>query len=392
MPDALTAYRAASWALVPLARLVLLRRRSRGKEHPQRWREKLGHASAARPGGPLVWLHAVGLGEVMALRALFPHLAGVSVLVTTGTRAAGEAISAQLPANAVHQFLPIDAPPFVDRFLEHWAPDVSVWCEQEVWPGFVQACRSRKVPLAMINARLNEKAFLKRRRFSALAKAILSQFEVISAQESASANFLTQLGGRNVTVGGSLKPAAPPLPNLPEVALALPDGVHWIAVSTHPEDEAICLNALVQMGLSAPPLIIAPRYVDRAQDIERQVASMGLADKVHVVEKTGQLGGYFPKANCTYIGGTQSDIEGHNPWEAARLGLSIVHGPRVANFEQDYQLLGEVATIVESGEALADFVAKADHGSLGHTAQEVALAQADRVRPLAEVLVRMATQ
>ena len=130
----LATYLAAS-RLVPLVAPGLLARRLvRGKELPDRWREKLGEASLPRPEGPLIWLHAVGLGEVLALRGLIAAMANPSAaefLVTSTTRGSAEVLARNLPPRTRHQFLPLDAPGEVARFLDHWRPDLSIWAEQD---------------------------------------------------------------------------------------------------------------------------------------------------------------------------------------------------------------------------------------------------------------------
>ncbi len=154
MGPALRGYLLAARA-VPLVAPALLRRRlARGKELPDRWREKLGEASRPRPDGRLVWLHAVGLGEVLALRGLIAamaQLSDVSFLVTSTTRGSAEVLAANLPPRSVHQFLPLDAPGYLDRFLDHWRPDLSIWSEQDLWPGAVVAADRRGIPLALVN-------------------------------------------------------------------------------------------------------------------------------------------------------------------------------------------------------------------------------------------------
>lgn len=392
MPDALRAYRAASWALVPLARPVLLRRRAQGKEHPQRWSEKLGQASAPRPDGPLIWLHAVGLGEVMALRALFPFLTEVSVLVTSTSRASGDAIAPYLPAGAVHQYVPLDLPPYAKQFLDHWRPDAVAWAEQELWPGLVSMAAARGIPQAIVNGRMRADAFTRKQKLPGLSRAVFGRMEWISAQTDDMAERFVGLGGRAVRVDGSLKPAAPPLQDDPAVADDLGGRNWWIGISTNETDDKLCLaaqKARVRDG-QASGLILAPRDLARLPDLKAVVSDLGLENHVHIVDRLGALGGYLHRASAAFIGGTTGDGAGKNPWEAARLGLAIVRGPQISNFKDDFAALGEAATVVETAEDLAEFLDTAPLKSLGSAAQKRALDQVDRVRPVAEALVRMA--
>ena len=183
----LRAYLLASQA-IPLAAPLLLRRRlARGKELPDRWREKLGEPSLPRPDGPLVWLHAVGLGETLALRGLIAAMAdqapAVEFLVTSTTRGSAEVFAANLPLRTRHQFLPLDAPTYLTRFLDHWRPSLSIWTEQDLWPGAVVATSARGIPLALINARMNAEAYARRARGKGLFSNLLARFRLIAAQD-----------------------------------------------------------------------------------------------------------------------------------------------------------------------------------------------------------------
>ena len=152
----LAAWLGLSRALPLVAPALLRRRLAQGREDPARWREKLGEPTAPRPKGRLVWLHAVGLGEVLALRGLILAMAAedpeLSFLVTSSARSSAQVMAANLPPRTQHQFLPLDAPRYLRRFLAHWQPDLSVWAEQDLWPGGVGAADRAGVPLALVNA------------------------------------------------------------------------------------------------------------------------------------------------------------------------------------------------------------------------------------------------
>jgi 3-deoxy-D-manno-octulosonic-acid transferase len=349
-------YRAAS-ALLPLAAPALLRRRlARGKEDPARWREKLGAPSRPRPDGRLVWMHAVGLGEVLALRGLIAAMAArdpaLCFLVTSTARSSAQVMAANLPPRTVHQFLPLDAPQYLARFLNHWRPALSVWAEQDLWPGAVAAAAARGVPLALVNARMNAAAFARRRRAAGLFRALLGQFALVVAQDDATARHLTALGARGVQVLPSLKSAAPPLAcndaHLARLRTALAGRRVWTAVSTHAADEGVALAAHLTVLARDPGacLILAPRVPDRAPDILRVAQGFGLAVArrsagqgpgagVYLADTFGELGLWYRLAPAALVGGGFG-VGGHNPWEAAALGCAVLHGPGVANFATDY--------------------------------------------------------
>ena len=151
-------YRLATIALTPCARPLLAWRAGRGKEDPSRLGERLGFPSLPRPDGQLVWLHGASLGESLSLLPLIERFIqrGIEVLVTTGTPGSARLLGARLPAGAFHQYLPLDAPRFVARFLDHWRPDLALFAESEIWPNFVGAVHARGAPLVLVNARISE--------------------------------------------------------------------------------------------------------------------------------------------------------------------------------------------------------------------------------------------
>ena len=370
---ALRAWLAATWALQPLLPWLLKRRLSRGKELPSRWREKLGYASLTRPNARLVWLHAVGLGEVLALRGLIAELArqapDLHFLVTSGTRASAEVFARNLPPRTVHQFAPLDAPGPARRFLAHWRPDLSIWAEQELWPGLVYRADSAGIPLALVNARMNAPA---------------------------------------PEAHGSLKPAAPPLEDQPEARAALAQTIGqrpvWIAAPTHPEDEALALAAHTRLLAGRPDalLILSPRLPARAPEILAAIHAAGLTAarrslgeapeaQVYLADTFGDLGLLYRLAPIAFIGGSMSAIEGHNPWEAAQLGCAILHGPRTGNFAADYAALDTAGAARQTAtpDTLYQALTRPETLEMAARAQSLRTARMDRLSHLCQNLLEL---
>lgn len=401
---ALRAYLAASRA-IPLAAPAHLRRRlACGKEHPDRWPEKLGHPSLARPEGPVVWLHAVGLGETLALRGLIAAMAartGAHFLVTSTTRASAEVMGRNLPDRTRHQFLPLDAPAYLARFLDHWRPSLSVWAEQDLWPGAVAAADARGIPLALVNARMNADAYARRRRWQGLYADLFACFRLIAAQDAATARHLEQLGARGVRVTGSLKAAAPPLSADPRALAAVQAQLvarqSVLLASSHPEDELVALRA----ATGRPLLLIAPRDPARGPEIAaaatahgltatRRSAGQGPTGDVWIVDTFGEMGLWYRLCPVTIIGGTFGATEGHNPWEPAALGSAILHGPRTANFAVDFESLHQNGAALQvSPEALGAALA-ADHAAMAARGTALSQAAQGSLAPLAAELLDLA--
>jgi 3-deoxy-D-manno-octulosonic-acid transferase len=410
----LSAYRALSCVLPLVAAPLLRRRLARGKEDPARWREKLGEPTAARPPGRLIWLHAVGLGEVLALRGLIAAMAAqdadLSFLVTSSARSSGQVMAANLPPRTQHQFLPLDAPHYLRRFVSHWRPDLSIWAEQDLWPGAVVEADRAGVPLALVNARMNGAAFARRSRARNLYADLFPRFRLIAAQDATTARHLTALGAPNPRVTGSLKAAAPPLAADPAQLSALQSILGnrplWLLASSHPEDETAALIAHQQHLQTTPDavLVIIPRDPTRAPAISAAAKAQGLTvarksqathpdatTQVHIVDAFGDLGLWYRLAPTALIGGTFGPTEGHNPWEPAALSCAILHGPRTANFAADFAALAAAdAALPVTPDSLAQALSQ-DHRAMAARALSLSQAAKDSLSPLATDLLGLMT-
>ena len=141
---------------LPLIQLLLRRRIARGKEDPARIDERRGIASLQRPEGPLVWLHAASIGEAQSVLILIDRLVrerpALNILVTTGTVTSASLMAERLPNRALHQFVPVDRPAWVRRFLDYWRPDLALWVESELWPNLLLETAARGIPMVNILA------------------------------------------------------------------------------------------------------------------------------------------------------------------------------------------------------------------------------------------------
>lgn len=351
-------YSLLSWLLLLLARPLLSIRVSRGKEDPLRWQEKLGRPTQVRPDGLVIWFHAVGLGEVLALRGLIHLLArrlpDASFLITSTARSSARVLESNLPPRCVHQFLPLDAPPYLNCFFNYWRPSLSIWAEQELWPGAVLASLHRSVPLALVNARLSSAGHHRRQRLRWFYRLMLQSFVLTSAQDNATADRLRDLGANSVRVDGSLKPLAPPLQaDLQEfhrLKELLASRHLWVAASTHSGDEAEAIAA--QQLLKGTLLILVPRDPGRSEAIAAALTRAGLSvvrrsrgevpgleHDVWLADTYGELGLWYRLAPVAFVGGGFDQIGGHNPWEPVALGAAVLHGADVSNFADDYAML-----------------------------------------------------
>ncbi len=216
----------------------------RGKEDPARWGERLGRTPLARPPGRLAWLHGVSVGESLSLLPLAARLRArapdVTVLVTSGTRASADLLSARLGEGTLHQYAPLDTPGAVRRFLGHWRPDLGVLVESELWPNLILQARAAGVRLALVSARLSDRSLDGWRRAPAAARTLLSAFDLLLARDEAAATRFGSLGAR-VDGLADLKFGAAPLPADPDVLAgaraALARRPVLLGASTHPGED-----------------------------------------------------------------------------------------------------------------------------------------------------------
>src|ERR1700730_8842350 len=191
-------YRRLTCPLAPLAIAYRRQRRQRGKEDANRFRERQGFASALRPCGSLVWMHAASVGEATAILRLVERLLqsrpALEILVTTGTVTSADLLERRLPARARHQFVPADLPHWIERFLDHWRPDLALWVESELWPNLVLATHARGIPMVLINARLSAGSYARWRWCGGLIGPVLGAFSMCFAQDEVQAERLRQLG------------------------------------------------------------------------------------------------------------------------------------------------------------------------------------------------------
>lgn len=359
IPAVIRLYRLVGQAFTPFARAMLRRRLAAGKEHPVRLSEKLGHAGATRPAGTLIWVHAASVGETLSILPLIERMMrdGHGILLTTGTVTSAELAATRLPPGAIHQFAPLDLPAVVRRFLDHWRPDLAVFCESELWPNLMLACRERGIPFGIVNGRMSERSVRRWRRLRSLSRALLSGLSFCLAQSREDCARYASLGAAAV-FPGNMKFDAAPLPVDGEALFALEKSIGrrpvFLATSTHPGEEEQVLEAAARLREQEPELltILVPRHPARGAEIEALCRAGGIRPVVrsrgevpdevatlYLADTLGELGLFYSLATIAFIGGSLVPIGGHNPIEPAKLGAPILHGPTVANFRDIYAVL-----------------------------------------------------
>lgn len=411
----LSAYRKATGLVEPLAEPLLQRRLARGKEDPDRLPERLGRPGRVRPKGNLVWIHAASVGESISVLPLLreierscPHL---RVLLTTGTVTSGRVMGDRLPANAFHQFVPVDTPQAVRAFLDYWKPGLALWVESELWPNMLHETQARGIPAVLLNARMSDNSFRRWQRASGMAAELLGHFDMCLAQDASVAQKLAALGARRVETPGNLKLVGDPLPfdadALGGLRAAIGGRPLWLMASTHEGEEQLAAFTHRDLASRFPGLltIIVPRHPQRGPQIAQTLSPLfrlarraagelpGADTELYLADTLGELGVFYRLSPLAVVGGSFVRHGGQNPLEPARLGAAVLSGPHVDNFRDIYRIMVEAggAEVLSTNEQLtgrlgALLADPAEIARRGAAAAKVAGSKAPLIRTL-ELLV-----
>ena len=357
---------------LPYIALHLLLRGRRQPEYLQHIGERFGFypspTTPRSPGdGPVIWIHAVSVGET---RAAQPLVSGLHArypkhrILITHMTPTGRQTSRDLYGDSVLcVYLPYDFPFAVSRFLRRFRPELGVLMETEIWPNLVFICRRSGVPLILANARMSEKAMRRYARVAGLARETLVGLTAIVAQTQSDAVRLRALGAPQVEVVGNLKfDMLPPQEQLEAGATlraALGTRPVFLAASTRDGEEALILDALALQPLGDALLVIVPRHPQRFDEVAGLIAARGLrvqrrSERVPIAADTqvmlgdsmGEMFMYYAACDVAFVGGSLLPLGGQNLIEACAVGKPVLVGPHTFNFgEATEQALATGAAI-----------------------------------------------
>ncbi len=358
-------YRLLTTLIRPFLPVYLIWRSWRGKEDAQRRCERYGKPTCGRPDGVLLWLHAASVGEAVSALVLAASLLkqkpGITVLITSGTGTSAEMVAGRTGSSdrIIHQYVPLDVPSWINRFLDHWRPDLAVMIEGDLWPGLIVETRRRGIPLAMASAQISEKSISFWNTWGkGMATRVFGAFEAIFAVDAVQAERFRQLpvAADSVHIGGSMKAAAPPLADNAEIRTgleAVADGRMIILLaSSHEGDESLFIDAIDDLAPPQTLAVIAPRHPSRARAVLALLSEKGMAcrrrsdetrpgpaDRYWLADRMGEMGGLIRAADIIVLGGGFSTLGGHNPMEMAALGKGVISGPHVFKNKAAFDLL-----------------------------------------------------
>ena len=375
--------------LTPLFVLRLFYKSLREPHYRRQWWRRFGLGLPARTcsGDGLIWVHAVSVGELLAVAPLIERLLTEwpdKAVLVTNTTPTGSAQTQKLFGDRVeHTWFPFDAPLVTGAFMRHWDPQLIVMVETEIWPNLLTSAKDHSVPVALVNARLSARSARGYARLGSLTTQALNDFDLIACQSKSDFRRFRKIGAdpAKMQVVGSIKfdiDLAARRLQLEEIREQLGEVMRfrplWAAASTHPGEEQLVIKAylaLRERGLSTR-LLLAPRHPNRAPEIIKLLESHGLryqkrsehrpltdSTDVLLIDTLGELSAFLGLADAAFIGGSLVPRGGHNPIEAAAWGCAVITGPHVINFAtivRDMERSGAIR-VVEDEDELANRLA-----------------------------------
>jgi 3-deoxy-D-manno-octulosonic-acid transferase len=341
--------------------IIIIIRLLKKKEHPIRFKEKLGFYTKKKIGGKLIWFHGASVGEILSIVPLLEKLEKnkkiKQILVTSNTLSSSKVLSNLKLKKTVHQFFPIDTNYHTQKFLDYWKPSSVFFIDSEIWPNMITNVKKKSIPLILINARITKKSFRKWKIFFLNAKKIFKKFDLCLTSNFKSLKYLNLLGAKKIKFIGNLKFSESEkdanVLNKDLKKFFLSKKI-WCASSTHDIEEKICANVHRNLKIKYKNLltIIIPRHIHRTKEILYQIENLNLKVHLHnsknkikkdtdiyLVNSFGKTKSFFRICKTVFLGGSLIKHGGQNPIEAARFGCKIIHGPNVWNFDEIYHLL-----------------------------------------------------
>lgn len=384
-----------------------LLRRVCGQRARKGLRERLGlyrpERLAPLADRPVIWIHAVSVGET---RAAIPLIKGLRrdwpghALVLTNVTETGHDVAETIPELDLCLFFPLDLSWVIHRVLDRLNPQFIVIVETEIWPNLIRSAHRRRIPLTLVNGRISDRSFPRYRRFRRLLAPLLEQVTAFCMQTQLDAERIRSLGARpeSVFTTGNLKfdmPVQLPEQNptvLRELYRLPGDLPLWACGSTHDGEEEAILDAcrsLLERGMRFG-LILAPRHPQRIPQVTALLAARHIpfrlrsrmtdtlpllqSGEVLLVDTLGELLSLYAASDFVFVGGSLVPTGGHNLLEAALVGRPVLFGPHMHNFREIAQLIltagagRQVASSAELGAAVAAYLAAPEQGVAEGTA------------------------
>lgn len=386
--------------LLPFAMAYLWWQTRRNGGSNKGWQQRLGLVAPTEQ--PVIWVHAVSVGETIAsaplVKTILDRRPDVPVLVTAMTATGAAQARSLFGDRALYAYAPFDTPGAVRRFVRRVRPRALVIMETELWPNLIVETSRRQCPVFLVNARLSERSARGYQRIGGWVRSLLGRLDWIAAQAEDDAARFVDIGARpdSVSVTGSIKFDVTITDQVRTRANDLRKSIGerpvWIAASTHEGEDEQLLDAHARILEKRPEalLILVPRHPDRFDSVAALTDSRGFsqvrrssgepvgAAQVYLGDTMGELMALYGASDVAFVGGSLIERGGHNPLEPAAWGMAVVTGPHVFNFETVYRQL-------EAGHGLVRIQGEAE------LAEEVSglLADDERAATLGQAALRV---
>jgi len=381
--------------------------------------ERLGFVPArlsdAKPGS--IWVHAVSVGEVLAVSQLINDLKqqnpDCQIFVST-TTATGQALARQRFGENRAFFMPLDFGFAVRRYLNALKPRLIVIAETEFWPNLLHLAGKRQTSLAIVNARISDRSFPRYKRFKWFFGRVLSQVDLFLAQTAEDAQRLRDIGAptERVRVSGNLKfdirPNAQPALIAGLRAAIGEDSLVIVCGSTAEGEEELLLEAFkaVQQQFPKAMMVMAPRHPERFEKVAALISAEGftlqrrslwsppqpIRSGIFLLDSVGELAAIYELADIAFVGGSLVATGGHNILEPAQYGAAILVGPHTFNFREIVNIFeqgGAVKTVTTEtlpAQLLSLLGHPEERGRMGHAAKDLFTKHAGATRRTLDAL------
>ena len=344
--------------------LIILIRLIKKKENFIRFKEKFTFFSHKRNKGNLVWFHGASVGELMSVIPLIEKLEEKKnikqILVTTSTLSSAKIFNKFKFKKTVHQFYPLDTNYLSKRFLKYWRPNLVIFIDSEIWPNMLFNLKKNDIYHILLNGRITKKTFTRWMKLGSFSKKLFQSFNYVYPQNEETLKHLKRFEVKKLKKIGNLKFSESILDSKETINQGLKKFLnnkkYWCAASTHEGEELIAANAhkAIQKKINNLITIVIPRNIQRTQRIIDTFSNLGLKTHLHslnkkipkntqvyIVDTYGETKAFFKICKIVFLGKSLTTPGGQNPLEPARFNCNIIHGPKVSNFPEIYNLLNK---------------------------------------------------
>ena len=359
--------------------------------------ERLGRVPervrSAQPGDVCVWIHAVSVGEVLAVSQLVSELRSaaeqklrivISTTTTTGQKLARERFGSE---NVF--YFPLDFGFCIRPYMRALRPKLVVMAETEFWPNFLRKAKRCGAKVAVVNARISDRSLPGYRRWKNILTRVLDNVDLFLAQSEEDKRRLIEIGApeERVHVSGNLKFDVKPPAKLPVVeqlraAITRSGGAPVIVAGSTmgSEDKSVLTMFLRLLGeFPNAVLILAPRRPERFDEVAAMAQTMSLrvwrrsvadldttavSGGVFLLDSIGELGSLYQLGACAFVGGSLENTGGHNILEPAGFGVPVIVGPHTHNFRDIVGLFRRADALIELPPGYPEQDAETLHGAV----------------------------